>query len=40
MKIGPIDLDGHSFTNLALVRISAYCKSIGDEVVMRSEQIP
>lgn len=32
MKIGLIDVDGHSFSNLALMRISAYHKSIGDEV--------
>ena len=33
MKIGLIDVDGHHFPNLALMRISAYHKSIGDEVV-------
>lgn len=32
MKIGLIDCDGHNFSNLALMRISAYHKSIGDEV--------
>lgn len=32
MKIGLIDVDGHNFPNLALMRISAYHKSIGDEV--------
>jgi hypothetical protein len=32
MKIGLIDVDGHHFPNLALMRISAYHKSIGDEV--------
>ena len=31
-KIGLIDVDGHHFPNLALMRISAYHKSIGDEV--------
>lgn len=32
-RIGLIDVDGHNFPNLALMRISAYHKSIGDEVV-------
>ena len=32
MKIGLIDVDGHHFPNLALMRISAYHKSVGDEV--------
>ena len=32
MRIGLIDVDGHHFPNLALMRISAYHKSIGDEV--------
>lgn len=32
MKIGLIDVDGHNYPNLALMRISAYHKSIGDEV--------
>jgi len=31
-KIGLIDVDGHNFPNLALMRISAYHKSIGDKV--------
>ena len=31
-KIGLIDVDGHNFPNLALMRISAYHKSIGDDV--------
>ena len=31
-KIGLIDVDGHHFPNLALMRISAYHKSIGNEV--------
>lgn len=30
--IGLIDVDGHNFPNLALMRISAYHKSIGDNV--------
>lgn len=32
MKIGLIDVDGHNFPNLALMKISAYHKSIGDSV--------
>lgn len=32
MKIGIIDVDGHNFPNLALMRISAYHKANGDEV--------
>lgn len=32
MNIGLIDVDGHNFPNLALMRISAYHKSIGDNV--------
>lgn len=32
MKIGLIDVDGHNFPNLALMKISAYHKSIGDQV--------
>lgn len=31
-RIGLIDVDGHNFPNLALMRISAYHKSIGDTV--------
>lgn len=31
-EIGLIDVDGHHFPNLALMRISAYHKSIGDNV--------
>ena len=30
--IGLVDVDGHNFPNLALMRISAYHKSIGDDV--------
>jgi len=33
MKVGLIDVDGHNFPNLALMRISAYHKAQGDEVV-------
>lgn len=32
MKIGLIDVDGHHFPNLALMRISAYHKARGDTV--------
>jgi len=32
MKIGLIDVDGHNFPNLAIMKISAYHKSIGDIV--------
>lgn len=32
MKIGLIDVDGHNFPNLALMKISAYHKQQGDKV--------
>lgn len=32
MRIGLIDVDGHNYPNLALMKISAYHKSKGDEV--------
>lgn len=32
MKVGLIDVDGHNFPNLALMKISAYHKSRGDQV--------
>lgn len=32
MKIGLIDVDGHNFPNLALMRIASYWKSHGDTV--------
>lgn len=32
MKIGLIDIDGHNFPNLALMKISAYHKALGDYV--------
>lgn len=32
MKIGLIDVDGHNFPNLALMKISAYHKNKGDQV--------
>lgn len=31
-KVGLIDVDGHNFPNLALMRISAYHKAMGDDV--------
>src|SRR5574344_2144329 len=32
MNIGLVDIDGHNFPNIALMKISAYHKSIGDNV--------
>ena len=32
MNIGLIDVDGHNFPNFALMKISAYHKSLGDSV--------
>ena len=32
MKIGLIDVDGHNFPNLPLMKLSAYHKSKGDSV--------
>ena len=32
MRIGLIDVDSHNWPNLALMKISAYHKSIGDDV--------
>lgn len=34
MKIGLIDVDGHNYPNLPLMKISAYHKSKGDEVTL------
>jgi len=34
MKIGLVDADSHNFPNLALMKISAYHKMLGDEVFM------
>lgn len=32
MKIGLIDVDGHNFPNLSIMKLSAYHKSLGDQV--------
>ena len=32
MKIGLIDVDGHNFPNLALMKLAAYHKAKGDSV--------
>lgn len=32
MKIGLVDVDGHNFPNLALMKLSAYHKAQGDSV--------
>ena len=32
MKIGLIDVDGHNFPNLALMKLSAWHKTMGDNV--------
>lgn len=40
MKIGLIDVDGHHFPNLALMRISSYHKARGDEVEWWSKAPP
>lgn len=32
MKIGLIDVDGHNFPNVALMKLSAWHKSHGDDV--------
>ena len=32
MRVGLIDVDGHNFPNLPLMKISAYHKSRGDSV--------
>ena len=32
MRVGLIDVDGHNFPNLALLKLSSYHKARGDEV--------
>ena len=32
MRIGLIDVDGHNYPNLCLMKLSAYHKSLGDQV--------
>lgn len=39
MKVGLIDVDGHNFPNLALMRISAYHKYLGDDVDWYNEPL-
>lgn len=39
MRIGLIDVDGHHFPNLALMRISAYHKALGDNVAWYEEPL-
>ena len=34
LKIGLIDVDGHNFPNLALMKISAYHKAKGDTITI------
>ena len=38
MRIGLVDVDGHNFPNLALMKISAYHKKRGDQVDRRDEK--
>ncbi|MFT9497504.1 radical SAM protein [Anaerosolibacter sp.] len=40
MRIGLIDVDGHNFPNLALMKISAYHKSVGNRVEMAIPMMP
>ncbi len=40
MKVGLIDVDGHHFPNLCLMKLSAYHKQRGDEVEWYSPQQP
>lgn len=38
MKVGLIDVDGHRFPNLALMKLSAFHKACGDKVVFRTRR--
>lgn len=38
MKIGLVDLDSHNFPNLVLMKLSAWHKRRGDEVVLMSAE--
>lgn len=38
MRIGLLDIDSHNFPNLPLMKISAYHKNLGDEVIMVNKQ--
>lgn len=40
MKVGLIDVDGHNFPNLCLMKLSAYHKSKGDDVEWYSPETP
>lgn len=40
MRVGLIDVDGHNFPNLCLMKLSAYHKSIGDNVGWYSAEVP
>lgn len=40
MRVGLIDVDGHNFPNLCLMKLSAYHKARGDEVGWYSPDVP
>lgn len=40
MIVGLIDVDGHNFPNLCLMKLAAYHKSIGDKVEWYSSEVP
>lgn len=39
MNIGTVDVDGHNFPNFALMKISAYHKSKGDNVEWANQTV-